>query len=77
MRLFGYIISVEKRQKNIERKLSGPICKVVADDQFLFLETPDSVRIPKQLSIEIIESVHSAPRARVELYVDITELLKK
>lgn len=76
IKLFGYVIGIESRKKIQARTLSKPACKVTSDGKYLFLTTPTGEVLPHQLSCTIIEEVHSMPRARIELYVDLTEIIK-
>lgn len=77
MRIFGYIVSIEKRTKNAERKKSGAMCKVSRDRKHLFVTMPDGTKIPCQISLKVEERVEQLPRATVEMFVDINDLLLK
>lgn len=74
LRLWNICISFGLLRKTREHKLSTPSCKVKKADDFLFLYGLDGQRLPHQISIEIFEGVNQQARAKVELFVDLSEL---
>jgi len=75
-KIFGYLIGFEKWSTNHNRTFQSPVCKIVSDGTHFLLAMPNGEIVPKQLHCTIIERINEPPRARIELFVDVSDLLK-
>lgn len=74
IKLFGYHILIYKPKHS--KAIVGS-CKVKWDGHWLLLSDEKGTPLPRQLACTLIERLNEPTKAVVELYVDITELVKQ
>ncbi len=55
------------------RKMSGPMCKVITVDGKHFVITPDGYKLPYQIMTRVTDDIHQSPCALVKLFVELED----